>query len=270
MLALTAGAASAAEVVYNNIPSPLPGNFASFGNEAYSMQEFGGLVETTAVGHKRQVVSVTMSAWACQVGNWSEDTCETPEPAKKFKFPVTLNIYEVGAGNSVGPKLGTVTGKFKMPYRPTSNDGICVPKGFEHGTWYDAAENSCNHGLAFTITFRPVKAEVRKREIITVSYNTSHYGPAPIGASACSSTKAGCYYDSLNVAITEPKEKTLSLGADPTNSLYLNSTYAAMYCGGSTPVGTFGPTAPVEGSCASGSPYETEAGIQPAISVTAR
>jgi hypothetical protein len=81
---------------------------------------------------------------------------------------------------------------------------------------------------------------------------------------------AGCFYDSLNVAITEPVENTLTVGSDPTRELFLNSTYAAMYCGSSTPVGTFGPTAPIEGTCASSTPYETEAGIQPAITVSAK
>ena len=44
VFAIAASAASAS-VVYDNIPSPLPGNLASFGNEAYSMAEFGGMVE---------------------------------------------------------------------------------------------------------------------------------------------------------------------------------------------------------------------------------
>ncbi|HEV2979912.1 MAG TPA: hypothetical protein VGX51_00655 [Solirubrobacteraceae bacterium] len=267
-LTLTAASANAA-VVYDNIPGTLPGNFASFGNEAYSNAEFGGLVEFPSIGFKKQAVTVAMSAWACQEGNISEDTCKTPEPSKKFKWPITLSIYEVGPENSVGPKLASVTKKFKMPYRPTANDGICVPKGFEAGTWYDAAVDKCFHGMAFTISFKALKIQLRKREIITVTYNTSDHGPAPVGALPCRSTKAGCYYDSLNIATTEPFEGTLTVGSDPTKSLYLNSTYAAMYCGSSTPVGTFGPTAPIEGTCASGSPYETEAGIQPAFSVAA-
>jgi hypothetical protein len=267
--AVAAGAANASEVVYNNISSPLPGNFASFGNEAYSMKEFGGMVEATSVGHKKQTVTVAMSAWACQSGGVFSDTCQTPKPTKKFKWPITLSVYEVGQGNTVGAKLGTVTKTFKLPYRPSQNDAVCVSKGFEKGTWYDAASEKCFHGMAFTITFKALRIQVRQKEIVTVSYNTSHYGPTPVGTTACNSTTAGCYYDSLNVAITEPVEKTLTVGSDPTKSLYLNTTYAAMYCGGPTPVGTFGPTAPIEGSCASGSPYETEAGIQPAFAVSA-
>ena len=211
-----------------------------------------------------------MSTWACQFGQVYPNTCETPKPQKKFKMPVTLNIYEVGPGNSVGAKLGTTTKNFKMPYRPTRDTtGTCVGKGSEPGTWYDATTNACYHGMAFSITFKKLRLETRKKEIISVSYNTSDDGPMPVGASACNSTVAGCYYDSLNVGIVEPAEGAPSAGSDPTRQLYINTKYEAMYCGSSTPLGTFGPTAPIEGSCAANEPYGTEAGIQPALSVSA-
>ena len=67
VFAISVSSASAA-VVYNNIPSPLPGNLASFGNEAYSMAEFGGMVEFATPGQKHQTVTVGMSTWACQFG----------------------------------------------------------------------------------------------------------------------------------------------------------------------------------------------------------
>ncbi len=265
--AAMAGAADA-EVVYNNIPSPLPGNFASFGNEAYSLSEFGGMVEFAGTAHRSQTVTVAMSSWACQYGGVYQDTCETPKPTKRFKWPITLNIYEVGPGNTVGAKIASTTKNFQMPYRPTRNDPVCVPKGYEAGTWYDSATGKCSHGMAFTISFKKLHVEVRRREIITVSYNTTDHGPVPVGQTACNLTVAGCYYDSLNVAVVEPSEGTLSKGSDPTNELFLNSTWNAMYCGGATPTGTFGPTGPVEGACAT-YPYETETGTQPAFSVSA-
>ncbi len=179
--AVAVSTASAA-VVYTNIPSPLPGNLASFGNEAYSMAEFGGMVEFATPGQKHQTVTVAMSSWACQFGAVYPNTCETPKPQKKFKMPVTLNVYEVGPGNSVGAKLATATKTFRMPYRPTRDTtGTCVGKGSEAGTWYDATTNTCYHGMAFTITFKKMHLETRKKEIISVSYNTSNHGPTPIG-----------------------------------------------------------------------------------------
>jgi hypothetical protein len=260
-------AAANAGVVYSNLPSKLPGNFASFGNQAYSMSEFGGMIEATSPGFKSQTVSVAMSSWGCQTGAWYNNTCETTKPAKKFIWPITLNVYEVAAGGAVGPKIASVTKNFKLPYRP-SRSPQCGPPEYETGTWFNSETGKCYHGLAFAITFKNVHIQVRKKEIITLSYNTSTHGPAPIGNAACDSTVAGCYYDSLNVAIAEPGEGTLTVGTQPTPSLYLNSTEPVMYCGGPTPVGTFGPTAPIEGSCAANYPYESEPGIQPVISVT--
>jgi hypothetical protein len=81
-----------------------------------------------------------------------------------------------------------------------------------------------------------------------------------VGTTACNTSSGGCYYDSLNVAITEPTEATLTVGAQPTENLYINTTYLAMDCGNSANLGTFGPT----GVCPSW--YE---GAQLATEVTA-
>src|SRR3981081_3008876 len=71
LLAVAAGAASAA-TVYNNIPSPLPGNLPSVGFEATQTSEFGGEVEFALVPQQREpTVAVVMSSWGCQRGNWN-------------------------------------------------------------------------------------------------------------------------------------------------------------------------------------------------------
>lgn len=261
-MAVVAATASAAvqEVVYDNIPSALPGNFASYGNQAYSMSEFGGQVEFAGTARKNPRVTVTMSSWACQEGGVYQDTCETPKANKKFKWPVTLNIYDVGANGTVGEKIGpSITKTFAMPYRPSEDDSECVAKGYEAGTWYDATTNACYHGKAFTITFPTAHIELRGKEIISVSYDTSSHGPNPVGTAACDSTSGGCFYDSLNVAIAEPGEDTLTLGAQPSSDLYVNSTDASMFCEGGT-AGSFGAA-----SCASF--WE---GAQPLIEVSAK
>ncbi len=240
-MALTAGAADAAqEVIYNNIPTPLPGNFASLGNEAYSMSELGGQVEFAGTARKNPKVTVAMSTWACQFGGVYQDTCESPKANKKFKWPITLNFYDVGPGNTVGEKVGSITKTFAMPYRPTKDDSACVAKGFEAGTWFDAATNACYHGMAFTISFSAAHLELRDKAIVTVSYNTSDHGYAPVGAAPCRETSAGCYYDSLNVATAEPSENTLTVGKQPTEDDYVDSTYEPMFCEGGTE-GVFGP-----------------------------
>ena len=48
------------------------------------------------------------------------------------------------------------------------------------------------------------------------------------------------------MSVSEPVEKTLSLGADPTQELFLDSSWSEMYCPGATDVGTFGGT---QGNC---------------------
>lgn len=241
VLACGAAAAGATEVVYDNVPSPLPGNFASLGNQAYSMQEYGGEVEFAGTARKNPTVTVVMSTWACQSGGVYQDTCETAKPSKKFKWPITLNFYDVEASGAVGAKVGpSITKTFAMPYRPSKNDAECLAKGYAAGTWYDPTTNACYHGMAFPIKFKPAHIELRQHQIISVSYDTTTHGPSPVGAAACSTTSAGCYYDSLNVAMAEPGENTLTVGAQPTTANYVNSTYSEMFCEGGT-AGTFGP-----------------------------
>lgn len=251
---LMAGTASA-EVIYNNIPSSLPGNFASYGNEAYSMKEFGGQVEFAGTARQNPTVTVAMSSWACQSGSWAGPyECRTPKPNKDFKVPVTFRVYE--PGELVNP-IVTKTKTFKMPYRPSANPVKCPGPG---GRWYDEESHQCFHGKAFTISIK-LKARMPKKAIITVSYNTSHHGYSPIGETACNTTTEGCPYDSLNVAILEPAEKKPleEVGSVPTpEDVYVNSTYPEMFCTSGTE-GTFGPA-----SC----PVFWE-GAQPVIEVSA-
>ncbi len=55
-----------------------------------------------------------------------------------------------------------------------------------------------------------------------------------------SATSAGCFYDSLNVALIEPSEGPAKPGADPTDAVYVDTTYAAETCE-SGALGAFGP-----------------------------
>lgn len=241
-VAITAGPAGATKAIYNNIPAqrPLPGNFASIGNQAYSMSQFGGEVEFAKVDRLHLGVSVVMSSWACQLGNWFEETCESGLPKGKqgkrfFRVPVTISIFAVGPENTVGARLWSRTKTFKMPYRP-SDSPQCTG-----GRWYDEETATCEYGKAFVITVNgktifpfPAKA------IISVSYNTTDHGAHPVGEARCDKTSEGCPYDSLNVALAEPAEHSLSVGSDPTEDVFVNSTYPEMFCDGGLE-GAFGP-----------------------------
>jgi hypothetical protein len=247
LLALGTSSAGAMTMstVYNNIVTPLPGNYASIGFAATSTSEYGGQVELAGAARKSPKITVAMSAWACQQGNWSENTCATPKPRKKFKWPVTLNVYSVGPGNSVGMKLGSMTKTFAMPYRP-SVSAECTSLG-DPGAWLDAAApgmgvEKCFHGLAFTLTFAHLglgKTALPSNVIVSLAYNTTAHGPAPVGTQPCGSKPEGCYYDALNFAVVEPAEKALSVGSDLTESQYVNSGWNEMYCGSSASLNTF-------------------------------
>ena len=238
---ISAATAVASETVYSNVPAKLAGNYASVGAEAYSYAEFGGQLELGGTKRNKPQVEVVMSAWGCQFGTWYNATCETPSPKMKFKQALTVKLYEVGEKNQVGEPLGEVTKTFKMPYRPSDDTVHCT-----EGRWYDATESKCYHGYAFTVKFPAVNVlRLPKKVIIGISYNTSHYGPSPVGdKNPCNTKSAGCYYDSLNVGLAEPAEKLLTVGANPTEPYINLANEGALSeaCGNKEDVGKFGPT----------------------------
>jgi hypothetical protein len=235
VLAATAGVASAeTETIYSNIPATLPGNFASIGNEAYSMSEFGGLVQFGGTARKNPSVTVAMSSWACQSGSWYAHDCVTT-PGSLFEWPISFSVYEVGPGGAVGAKIAAGSKAFKMPYRPSSS-AKCT--GAFAGEWY--GKGRCWHGRAFKIALGLKVAHLPSQAIVTVSYNTTDHGPSPVGVTGCNSTSAGCFYDSLNVAQIEPSEPAPTVGSDPTEDQYVNATYSEMFCTSGTS-GVFGP-----------------------------
>jgi hypothetical protein len=64
---------------------------------------------------------------------------------------------------------------------------------------------------------------------MTVAYNSTHYGPAPIGESAsCFTSSGGCFYDSLNISTDGPGGTVGSL-LDP-NGIYANYSLSGLGC----------------------------------------
>lgn len=221
-------ASAAGTVIYNNIPSPLPGNVPSMGFEATSTYQFGGEIEPTSESLTTTKVTVGMSSWACQAGSWNEKTCAT-SPGAKFTWPVTLHIYAVGPGNSVGTEVGRLTQSFKMPYRPSKNANC------ENGGW----GAKCFNGKLFKIAFNLRGVALPQPAILSVSYNTSHYGANPTGCTE------DCPYDSLNVAVEpgpegSPPASGPSVGSLPSPAdAFLRSTWGGAYCNGAEGTGTF-------------------------------
>jgi hypothetical protein len=221
-LAVPLSASAAGNVVYNNIPDPQPANVPSVGFEATSTSEFGGQIGLSGSNRENPTVTVLMSSWACESGGWTSGCTTTP--GSTFTHPVTLNIYNVGPGNSVGSLVATDTETFTMPYRPSSDGCGGDP------TAYTAVDTSCNHGIAFPISFSFNGTTLPDNVIIGVAYNTSHYGSDPIGTTGP--------YDSLNVGTAGAP--TVGTALPTANDAYQNSTWNGAYCdNGVSGTGTF-------------------------------
>jgi len=240
-LVAVAPSVAAAETVFNNRPTPLPKNMASVGFEATSTAEFGGEIGFPPLtARRRPTIKVGMSSWACQSGTWGGNNCYSLG-GSKFTQPVTLNIYEVGPLNSVGPLVASVTQSFAMPYRPTASPRCTT--GTAKGGY---APPTCYHGKLFFISFHlPNVVLPPEQAIVSVAYNTSDYGAKPQRPAPCDSTVAGCPYDSLNVAVTETSEPGPAVGSYPNEEeVDVNSSWSEMYCGNSLATGTFGLSGP--------------------------
>ena len=219
-------------VVYDSTVSPLPGNQPSEAFQATQTGEFGDLV--TLAGSQRELaaVTVTMSSWACQNGSWNGGDCVT-SPGATFPMPLTITLYNVGANNTPGSVLATETETFNIPYRPSAS-GSCTG-----GRWFDGAQG-CFNGFASNVMFNLSSLHVVLPDSLIwgISYNTSGYGQNPYGyGNPCDSTSAGCFYDSLNVALSPQ----VRVGSEPDpGTAYQNSTTPGQYCdNGAGGTGTF-------------------------------
>lgn len=256
--------AATAGVIYDEIPTPLPGNLPSLGYEATSTSEFGGVVSFAGQARTNPLVTVIMSSWGCQTGG--DATCKTT-PGSTFSEPITLNVYNPGPateGSAPGSKITSVTKTFNIPYRPSENGTHCTGK--QAGEWYDSTDRACYWGLDTPISFQLTGVTLPDEAVITLAYNTTNHGYAPYGPAPCTTSSGGCGYDSLNVAVTNPPAGggavAPSVGSDPLpNDAYVNSTWSGAYCDSSNPgIGHLALDA---------SPNPCWIGYQPAIEVQA-
>jgi hypothetical protein len=239
LLATVAGASAASadgmktSVVYSSLVAK-SGNLPSVGPEAYAFNEFGN--EVTLAGTNRQLTNavVTLSSWGCVTGHWYSDDCNTPA-GSTFSVPITLNIYNPPTTTEPavpGSLITSVTQSFAIPYRPSANNTLCDSSG----RWYDNSLKTCFNGLAVNVTFNLAKVTVPNSVVFGIVYNTTHYGPVPIGETAPCFTNlsgGGCGYDSLNIALSSESNINPSVGSDPyPGTVWQNSPYASHYCNG--------------------------------------
>ena len=232
LAALPAGSAlGAGTVIYDTVPDPKPGNVDSYAYEANGVRQFGDQLAFAAGPRQLREITVLMSSWGCQSGHWYSNDCVSA-PGSTFSHPITVNVYAVGPGGTVGALLATSTHTFAIPFRPSAS-ASCT--GVDAGKWFEASTSTCHNGYATPITFDLASLNVTlpSNVIVSIAYNTTHYGAAPIGESAaCYASAGGCGYDSLNVGLIDPA-LTQSVGVNPAPSdAYQDNVFGFNYCDG--------------------------------------
>jgi hypothetical protein len=222
LLILLVSAAAFADVVYNNIPSPLPPNVPSLGYQATQTSEFGGLIQFAGSGsHALGSATVAMSDWA-YYSNWASAVNGTTITTNGFYVPLTLSIYDVAANNSVGKLIGADTLNAFIPWRSEPSSGC--------GDGWRAGDGKCYGGSLSTVTFDLSRITVPNEVIYGLSFNTETWGASPTGVDGP--------YDSLNFALSETQP---SVGSNPLpDTAYWATSTAGWYTdGGAGGVGTF-------------------------------
>jgi hypothetical protein len=231
ILAIAASTAGAA-TVYNNLIKPKPKNTPSEAFEATSTSEFGGAITAGGTLRKNPSVKITLSSWACQEGAGA--SCVTHGKAS-FNWPVTVKLYELGPGGTVGALVTESTQTLAIPYRPSANNKLCSPNP-EGAVGYGS---ECFHGVEAQFNY-PLTGTLPNEAIVAIAYNTTNYGATPVGPAACSAfTPSRCAYDSLNVGLEEGAGA--SVGSQPLPAdVFQSSTWTGAYCdNGAGGTGTF-------------------------------
>lgn len=213
---------SMADTLYSTMPSPVPPNVPSLGYEADSTSEFGQGVQLAGnSGAMLTSADVLMSNWAL------ESTYEAVGTSTGFVVPLTLNLYDVGPGNTVGALFDSVTTNATIQWRPEASAGC--------GTAWLAPDGHCYNGLAQVVTFNLSNVAAPNQFIYGLAFNTTDYGAHP--------THVLGPYDSLNFGLIGDgiNPVTPSVGSDlVANSAYWNTSYGPFYGdGGAGGVGTF-------------------------------
>jgi len=124
-------------------------------------------------------VQFELSSFACQEG--AGETCRTTRGAK-YRVPITLNVYEIGAGDEVGPLLFSQSADFAIPYRPSANKKCPVVEENQGFTKH------CSLYVTTSIRFK-IKGQVLPEEaIVAIAWDTKEYGLDPTGVAGPADT----------------------------------------------------------------------------------
>jgi len=233
-IATMAGSAGA-EVIYKNMPTKHQFDGAE-GFECCGTSAFGGEVSFAGSDRGSPTITTGLLSFACEQG--SDQTCMTKKGAT-FTWPITLEIYEAGAGESVGPLITRLTREFKIPYRPSESSKCPEVEGYTKGYGPE-----CVVAIAKTLSYQLKGFKLPNTAIIALAFNTETYGSKPTGE--------GGPENSLNVTVNVSYECTKenptapheceaftelptgpSVGTDPLPEQVFQSTvYSVAACGG--------------------------------------
>jgi hypothetical protein len=234
---------SGGPVLYDSTTSPLPANQPSEPIQSSQNSEFGNEIALAgAAPFTLNNAVVTLSSWGCETGGGT--TCQTT-PGATFNWPITLNIYNVGATDgTLGSLITSDTQTFAIPFRPSADNTDCTGGDWNAGT---VASPDCEGGVANNVDFLlPTETPLPAKVIYGIAFDTTSYGPNPIGTPC---TIANCPYDSLNVALTYAAAP--SVGTDPfPGTVFQDSQTASQYCDvGTGGTGTFRLDSPAPDAC---------------------
>ena len=219
VMAFTAATSSAAEVIYDSIPSTLAANYTSVGYQAQQVREFGDRVSFGGSARQLSSASVTMSMHA-RYEEWNFGGVNYGTGAYAgygYTQSFTFNIYNAGTGSTPGSLIGTVTQDKYIQYRPTG--------------WASA------NGIAQNITFDLSGLGITLPESIVwgLAFNTQSYGASPTGLNGPYNQLNVCFNQSSSWA---PANGGVTVGSTDLLTKFINSTNPAQY-GSLGTVGTF-------------------------------
>jgi hypothetical protein len=159
--------------LYSTLPGPtLPDEF-SVGYEDSAASEFGALIQLSGAGPYR------LSSAAVALSNWGFESLYEPIGASTgFTLPLTLNLYGVGANDTVGSIIDSITVMEFIPWRPEPDPTDCGIGS----TDYLASDGGCYPGALSTVSFNLGGVTVPSEFIYGLAFNTQDYGYLPYNA----------------------------------------------------------------------------------------
>lgn len=223
-------ALAAPEVIFDYIPSPLPGNVASYSYESWGVAEAGDGISFSTNGNQHlDNAKVVVSSWACEEGTgWAAENavvCVTT-PGSTFAVPITLNIYDPNDDMSL---VDSTTKTFNIPFRPSTNpECTATVNGQGYG-------DDCFLGLAHVITFDLTGVTAPDEIVYGVAWNTASFGYDPIGNGAeCQAAQyAGCDSSLLNLGVEGTAPPEVGTDESPVGA-WQYATFSSSYCDGGT------------------------------------